>query len=193
MPGGALRPWLAVTILAAATLPAARAATAWATDPDRSRLEFTATQAGGEFEGRFKRFLPDIVFDPQDLAASRFVVEIDTGSADTLEKDRDAALAGPEFFDVARWPSARYEASRFTKAGGDRFEALGKLTIRGITRDVRLAFTFSRSAGGRSASLTGSTTIRRLDFGVGQGEWQDTRWLGNDVGIRFDLALLEKE
>jgi len=49
-------------------------------------------QAGAEFEGRFKRFTPEIRFDPADLAGSRFLVEIDTRSADTQDGDRDAAL-----------------------------------------------------------------------------------------------------
>jgi polyisoprenoid-binding protein YceI len=191
--GGAARKRLsavgAVLSAAIAFGSVAEAASAWTADPARSRLEFTATQAGGEFDGRFERFRPEIVFDPADLASSRIVVEIETGSADTQDKDRDTALAGEEFFAVARWPSARYEARQFTAAGGDRFEAHGKLTLRGITRDVRLAFSFKPSADGRTAALSGGTTIRRLDFGIGQGEWADPKWIGNEVRIRFVLAL----
>jgi polyisoprenoid-binding protein YceI len=37
--------------------------------------------------------------------------------------------------------------------------------------------------------LAGGTTVRRLDYGVGQGEWSDTQWVGNDVRIRFELNL----
>ena len=72
---------------------------------------------------------------------------------------------------------------------GARFEAQGKLTIRDVTRPVRLPFTFVVAADGRTARLSGGTTIQRLDFGVGQGEWNDTTWVGNAVDIHFDLAL----
>jgi polyisoprenoid-binding protein YceI len=176
-------------LAALAVAPSARAATAWTTALGLSRLDFTATQAGGAFDGQFRRFRADIVFDPADLAGSRFKVEIETGSADTQDEDRDAALSGKDFFAADRWPTATYEASRFAATGPGRYEARGRLTIRGVTHDVPVTFTFSPAADGRSAALTGGTTIRRLDFGVGQGEWQDTKWIGNDVRIRFELIL----
>ena len=189
-PGTVIRAgWLASLLLAAAP---SHAATAWSTDAARSRLEFTATQAGGDFDGAFGRFQADIVFDPADLAHGRFRVEIDAGSAHTGEKDRDGLLAGGDFFAVERWPKSRFEADRFVSLGGGRFEALGKLTIRDVTREIRLPFSYRPSTDGIHAEMTGGTTIRRLDYGVGQGEWRDTKWVGDDVRIRFELMLQRK-
>lgn len=176
----------AALLLAAA---GTHAATAWTTDPAQSRLEFTATLAGGDFDGAFRRFAAGIEFDPADLEGSRFRVEIDTASADTGDADRDLALKGADFFAVERWPGARFSADRFVALGNGRFEALGRLTIRDTSREVRLPFSFKAVAGGTRAVLAGGTTIRRLDFGVGQGEWQDTQWLGDEVRIRFTLQL----
>jgi polyisoprenoid-binding protein YceI len=169
--------------------PAAHAAGTWTTDAAQSRLEFTATLAGGDFDGTFRRFKADIDFDPADLAGSRFGVEIDTASADTADAERDLALRGADFFAVERWPSARFSAERFVALGDGRFEALGKLTIRDTSREVRLPFSFEPVADGKRAELAGGMTIRRLDYGVGQGEWQDTQWLGDEVRIRFTLQL----
>jgi len=180
---------LAATLLAAG---AAHGATAWVADTAASRLGFTGTLAGGSFDGRFHRFEPDIVFDPSDLAGSRFRVTVETGSADTQDADRDAILKGPEFFAVERWPAARFEATRFVTVGDGRYEARGRLTIREVTRDVALPFSFKPSVDGRTATLSGGTGIRRLDFGVGQGEWRDTEWVGDEVTIRFDLLLQRK-
>ena len=168
---------------------AAHAATAWTTDPAQSRLEFTATLAGGDFDGAFRRFKAEIEFDPSDLAGSRFRIEIDTASADTGDADRDVALEGADFFAVERWPSARFAADRFVALGNGRFEALGRLTIRDNSREIRLPFSFKPAADGTHAGLAGGTTIRRLDYGVGQGEWQDTQWLADEVRIRFTLQL----
>lgn len=165
------------------------AATAWTADPAGSRLDFTATQAGGEFDGAFRRFRAEIAFDPADLAGSRFQVEIETASAATGDKDRDQTLAGNDFFATTRWPTARFEADRFIALGGDRYEARGRLTIRDVTREVRLPFRFQPAAGGAEAGMRGGTTIRRLDYGVGQGEWGDTTLVGNEVRIRFELRL----
>jgi len=189
-PGAIIRVgWLAALLSAAAP---SHAATAWSTDAARSRLEFTATQAGGDFDGAFGRFQADIVFDPANLAQGRFRVQIDTGSARTGEKDRDGLLAGADFFAVERWPRSRFEADRFVSLGGGRFEALGRLTIRDVTREIRLPFSFRPSPDGTRAEMTGGVTIHRLDYGVGQGEWQDTKWVGDEVRIRFELILQRK-
>ena len=174
------------TVLVAAT---AWAATAWQAVLGTSTIEFTGTLADGDFTGRFGRFEAGIAFDPADLAGSRFRVVVETGSADTKDPDRDAALKGPEFFDAARWPTATYEASEFVATGPGRFEARGRLTLRGVTRDVPVRFEFKAPGDGRSASLTGEATLQRLDFGVGQGEWRDTGSLRNDVHVRFSLLL----
>ena len=181
---------LLLLFLAAGPVPAA---TAWRTDAAGSQLAFRAMQAGAEFEGRFKRFEPQIQFDPADLAGSRFVVEIDTRSADTEDADRDAALASGDFFATDRWPTAHFETTGFAAKGPGKFEARGRLTIRDVTRNVLLPFTFTPAADGQHATLAGGTTIRRLDFGVGQGEWTDTTWVGNEVKIRFELRLASAE
>ncbi len=187
------RPTLAggLTALLLAAAPS-QAATAWTTDAAGSRLEFTATQAGGAFDGVFRNFRADITFDPADLDGSRFRVDIETATADTGEKDRDRTLSGSDFFAVERWPRARFEADRFVALGAGRFEARGKLTIRDTTREVRLPFAFQPSASDARAEMSGGTTIRRLDFGVGGGEWIDTTLVGNDVRIRFVLRLQRK-
>jgi polyisoprenoid-binding protein YceI len=179
---------IAIALLALAAGPA-WSATAWATNAAASKLVFVATQAGGEFEGRFARYAPVIVFDPADLAHSRFAVQIDTTSAETGETDRDNILKGKDFFATSQWPAARFEASAFRAVSPGNFEATGRLTLRNVTRDVRLPFTFKPGPDGRTAVLAGGATVQRLDYGVGQGEWADTQWVGNDVRIRFELHL----
>jgi len=175
----------ALLVFAAST----QAATTWYSDSARGRLTFAATQAGARFEGRFQTFDPQITFDPADLAHSRFVVTVDTATADTQDHERDETLRGKDFFDVARWTKAKFETTGFKPLGGARYEAAGQLTIRDVTKPARLTFTFTPGAGGASATLAGGTTIKRLDFGIGQGEWTDTAGVGNDVEIRFELTL----
>jgi polyisoprenoid-binding protein YceI len=53
--------------------------------------------------------------------------------------------------------------------------AVGKLTIRGVSKDVHVLFTFQPAAG----TLIGKTTMGRLDYGVGQGDWTATDQVGN--------------
>jgi polyisoprenoid-binding protein YceI len=72
-------------------------------------------------------------------------------------------------------------------AKGTSYTATGKLTIRNVTRDVPIAFTFEKKDG--SAWLKCSAQIKRMDFGVFQGDWKDTEQVGNDVKVNFTLLL----
>jgi len=150
------------------------------------RLTFEATQAGATFNGRFGRFRADVGFDPADPAACHFEVRIETGSADTRESQRDEVLKGPDFFWVDRYPHATYRGGG-CRADGQQYTLDGELTLRGVTRPVPLRFTYVREQGG--AAIEGSARLSRLAFGVGQGEWQSTEWVGDEVIVRFDLLL----
>lgn len=177
------------SIVVAALLCAglAYAATQWVLQPKQSQLTFTATQAGAPFEGVFKKFDADIRFDPADIANSRFEVKVDLASVDTRDGERDDTLKGPDLFSVKQYPTATYVAERFEHRGGSKFAAQGKLTLRGVTRDVPIEFTFETNNTG--AWLKGTANLKRLDFGVGQGEWKDTSSIANEVQVRYALLL----
>src|SRR5918994_802613 len=172
--------------LAVLPFSAAGAAATWTLE-DGSAIRFTAYQEGAPVEGSFGSFTAEIVFDPDDLAASRVAVRIDAASITTGHKDRDTALRSASFLDVKSWPSATFEGDRLVHEGGDRYEAQGRLTIRDVTRDVVLPFrlTIEQAAGRQVARATGELTISRLDYGVGQGEWASTKTVGDDVIIHI--------
>ena len=182
----------AALLVAAALISVAHAAApaAWTADPAKSSLEFTFVQAGAKTTGRFARFMANIDFLPADAAAGKFDVNIDLNSVDTRDKDRDTQLRAPELFDVMKFPRAQYVATQFA-ARGNEFTGTGKLSLRGISRDVPLTFTFETAteAGQPVAHLKGTATVNRLAFGVGQGEWKSTEWIAEDVEIAFDLRL----
>lgn len=179
---------LAIAALTLATT-LAFAATQWVLQPKQSELGFTAKQAGAAFQGKFEDYTADIRFDPNDLATSRFEVKVDLASVDTGDAERDDILKGEDLFAVKKWPTATYVAEGFQHQGGTKFAARGKLTLRGVTRDVPIQFTFESNSTG--AWLKGSATIKRLDFGVGQGEWKDTgaEGIANEVQVQYALRL----
>jgi polyisoprenoid-binding protein YceI len=178
---------LVVGLSAGLVAAVALAAAQWSMQPKESKLTFVGEQAGAQFEGGFDKFTADISFDPKNLAASRFDVKIDTASVNTQDGERDTTIKSADLFDVAKFPSAQYVADKFTDKGGNKYSATGKLTLRNVTKDVPIDFTFENKDGG--AWLKGTAKIKRLDFGVGQGEWKDTATVGNDVQVRFSLRL----
>jgi polyisoprenoid-binding protein YceI len=163
------------------------AAAQWQLQPKQSKLTFVGTQAGAAFEGTFEKFTADIKFDAQDLPSSRFDVLIDLASVNTADSERDETLRGADLFDVKKFPQGKFVAEQFVAKGAGKYTGAGKLTLRNVTRDVPIEFTFEQKDG--SAWLKGSAALKRLDFGVGQGEWKDTDTVANEVKVRFILLL----
>ncbi|SRR5579883_2082412 len=184
---------IAPGMLAAALLiaPATRAATpqsAYSLIAAQSSLAYTFIQAGAANQGRFASYSVD--FDPD---AGRLAVIIDMRSFDTGDSQRNGVLGGKDFFDVAHHPQARFTATQLVRTATG-YDATGPLTLHGITRNVRVPFTWrTATVQGRTVGyLTGQTTLRRLDFGIGQGQWQSTEWVGNEVTVRYSLVLTPK-
>jgi polyisoprenoid-binding protein YceI len=175
-------------LLSAAALAAGDVAS-FTADPLLSRLEFTGVQAGAEFKGVFHKFTANVDFAPEALAGSHIDVQIDMNSVDSMDKDRDTTIRGKDIFDVAHMPTAHYVTKTITKTATG-FNAAGALTLHGVTKDVPIDFQFTSAAGG--AKLTGSAKLNRLDFGVGQGDWKSTEWVGDAVKISFSLVLKPK-
>jgi polyisoprenoid-binding protein YceI len=169
---------------------AAAAGTAsYVADGAQSRLDFTGVQAGAEFKGVFHKFTAAVDFSPDALPTSHFDIQIDLSSEDSSDKDRDQTIKGPDIFDVAHNPSAHYVTKSITKTATG-YSAVGALTLRGVTKDVPIDFEFAQAAAG--AKLDGSAKLKRLDFGVGQGDWKSTEWIADAVKVSFSLQLKPK-
>lgn len=179
---------LAVLLFAQAASLAAQEPSAWRVEQG-SRIGFVATQSGAPVEGAFEDFTAEIVFDSEDLAASRVAVVIQIASVNSQSKDRDEMIRSAPLFDAAQWPVARFEAEGFKDLGGGSYEAAGSLTLRDVTLPVVLPFTLTTEERGGSlhATASGELTVQRLDYGVGQGLWEDTSVVGNDVTIKIDI------
>lgn len=151
-----------------------------------STLAFTGTYQGEAFTGRFPGFSTRLRFDPQRLADARLDVTIPLATATTGVDDYDGELRGDAFFDAVRFPQARYTATKFRSLGGNRFVAEGTLQLRGASRPVSLAFTWTP---GTRPVLSGRATVRRLDFGVGGGDWADTSLIPDEIAVSTKVVL----
>jgi polyisoprenoid-binding protein YceI len=176
-------------VLAALALPCVGFAADYAVQPAASKLGFSGSFQGASFDGSFGRWTAAISYDPANLAASKFDVTVELASAKTGDSDRDGALPGADFFDVAKYPEAHFVSTGFRREGG-KVIADGQLTLRGVTKPVSLAVEFRPQGGG--ATLDVATTLKRLDFGVGGGEYADTSVIGADVKVSAHLALTAK-
>jgi polyisoprenoid-binding protein YceI len=152
-----------------------------------STLTFATQYQGEVFVGRLPSFSTRVSFDPTNLPASRLDVGIALAGVSVANPEGDEALRGADFFDVARFPQARFTATGFRSLGGNQYAADGTLSLRGMSRPVTL--TFGWTPGARPV-LTGKATVRRLDFGVGGGDWADTDLIPNEVAVSTRVLLV---
>lgn len=158
----------------------------WLADASRSRIGFVTRYAGGAVEGRFGRWTSDIVFDPTDPASASASIAIDLASTETGSDEMDAALVGADWFDVAAFPEARFHSERIHPLGGDRYEAEGRLGLRGVTLPIRVPMRIV--VDGDRATATGEIELDRSLFGVGQGTWSSDESVPRMVRVAFHLV-----
>lgn len=152
-----------------------------------SEIVFTTRQMGVPVEGRFARFSAQVALDPRQPQSGSVGLAIDTASARFGSADLDAEVHRPTWLNAAAFPQATFQSTAIRAAGPGRFEVAGRLTIKGTARE--LVVPVQLAAAGAQQVASGSFTIRRLDYKVGEAEWADTSLLANDVQVRFKLLL----
>jgi polyisoprenoid-binding protein YceI len=155
--------------------------------PAQSEVQFTARQMGVPLEGHFKKFDAQVSFDPAKLATSKIVFTVDTGSATMGSRETDAELPKATWFNVPQFPQATFQSSAIKALGAGKFEVTGKLSIKGMARDVVAPVTLVQN--GATTLATGALPLKRLAFKIGENEWADTSMVADDVQVKFKLAL----
>ena len=152
-----------------------------------SEIAFTTKQMGVPVEGKFTKFSAQIALDPKKPETGTVAFSIDTGSARFGSAELDAEVPKATWLNVPKFPQASFQSSSVKAAGPGKFEVAGKLSIKGVQRDVVVPVQLAQAGGNSTA--TGTFTIKRLAFKVGDGEWTDTSMLADDIQIRFKLQL----
>jgi len=181
-----MRSLISALILAAGASDAAWA-DCWATPPDGPPITFTATQAGAPISGSFHEYQGRVCLpEPGEAGSAEFKVA--TASVDMGVPEFDTEMCGPLWFDCKQWPEATFRADEVVDLGEGSFHVVGKLTLRDVTRPFTTDVRLERTGDGIDAS--GEFEFSRLDFQVGQGEWSDTRWVGETVTVRLETPLV---
>jgi len=177
----------AACLIAAAAVAPALAQAPQKVDASKSYIRFVSKQMNVPVEGRFRRFEGTVAFDPAKPEATRAELEIDLASFVLGNEEGETEARRPLWFDVARFPRARFVTSSVRAVGADKYEASGALTIKGITRDVAAPLTLTESAGLRI--VEGQLPIKRLQFKVGEGHWSDIETVADEVVVRFRFTI----
>ena len=177
----------AVVLLAASAWLPASAEECYRADDHNGSVSFEVKQAGAPFRGKFRRFGGEVCL--LEGRATRIDVWLDPASVDAGLPEIDAALKDKEFFAVDQYPRIVY-TSQSVEARGSTQLAHGVLEIKGKRHDLDISLSLRRE--GDNPIVSGTLTLNRLEYGIGIGEWSNTKWLGGEVNVQFWAALSAK-
>lgn len=186
--------------LAAALLAAHTAAVAapvrYDVDPTHTYPSFEADHLGGlsVWRGKFNQTAGQVLLDKAAGTGSVDIV-VEADSIDFGLELMNAVARGQEYFDVARFPQARFRGVLQDFVDGQPRALAGELTLRGVTRPLTLAIRqfkclphplFKRELCGADALAT----LRRDDFGIDAGK---AYGFAMEVTLRIQVEALAAE
>jgi polyisoprenoid-binding protein YceI len=186
-PQFSLRLVVAALALAWTASATAQAAAAQKLVLAQSTVGFVSRQMGVPVQGKFTRFDVQSSFDPKNLATSKVSLTIDLSSADLGNAETETELKKPGWFDSAKRPQAGFTSTAIKALGANKFEIDGQLSIKGNTQRVLIPISLAQS--GASTEANGVFQIKRIDFKIGEGDWNDVSIVANEVQVNFKLTL----
>lgn len=164
--------------------------TTWNLDTAHSGIHFSVRHmVFAKVRGRFATWSGTIDAG-DDLTKAKVRAEIDAASIDTGEADRDKHLRSADFFDVEQYPKLTFTSTRVERDGDD-YTLVGDLTIRDVTKEVKLEVESGGQAkdpwGNQRMAFTAKTSVDRKDFGL---KWNQVLEAGGVlVGEKIDIEI----
>jgi polyisoprenoid-binding protein YceI len=172
---------------------AALSAAEYVLDVDHSNVQFSVPLlALSRVTGKFMRY--DVKLSAgkaRDLSQAKVTAVIETSSIATGSDSWDAKLRTPAYFDAQKYPEIRFESRRVRKVKG-RWEAVGTLSIHGVTREITLPFEIKgRFDGPRPddrIGISATFSFDRREFGMAWDSNPEAKAVGTRVTV--DITLL---
>ncbi|MDP4199295.1 MAG: YceI family protein [Bacteroidota bacterium] len=143
----------------------------WTLDATHSHAGFSVKHLMiSNVKGEFRELAGELQFDPLNIEHSSLLATLQVASIETREASRDAHLKSADFFDAATYPELTFRSTNWQHTSGDELIVAGDLTIRGVTRPVKLNVESTQIVkdpwGGSRIGFSGRTKINRKDFGL---------------------------
>lgn len=123
--------------------------------------------------GSFKTFDGSFDYDAEHPENNKVNVTIDIASLDSNHALRNEHLTGEGFFDAATFPKATFVSTSYEARDADNGVLHGKLTLRGVTKDVDIALHQVGAGqdpwGGFRRGFEGTTTLHLSDYHMKKG------------------------
>ncbi|MCG8470747.1 MAG: YceI family protein [Desulfobacterales bacterium] len=188
--------WMVMLLLVVLVPSAGASLESWKLDSAHTGVYFEVEHIFSRLRGHFSDFSAEVELDLKEMSRSRCTFVVKTKSIDTFNRKRDTHLRSDELFHAGKYPEMRFQSTVITPSGGDRYMMEGHLTIRGVTRKVRVPFTFHGVMSNpfrksqKVAGFTAEFILNRLDYGVGDGKYVKMGVIGKDVKVTITTELI---
>jgi len=157
-------------------------------DPTKSTIGFSFSQLGVSMKGKFTKLDAALFFDAKKPEATKAEFSVDLGSVDLGDKAYNDETKSAVWLNVGKFPRATFVADKVVSLGGNKFEATGKLAIKGVSQPIKAQFSVTDSA---SPLVEGAFTMKRLGWKIGDKEWGDTSVVADDVKVTFKFTTIK--
>ncbi|MGE5276703.1 MAG: YceI family protein [Acidobacteriota bacterium] len=182
-----------------ATIPEADAAPLiFSVDRTHSEVSFQVRHLVSKVRGRFTDFDGTLAVHPDRPEEASVSFTVRAASIDTDLPERDQHLRSADFFDAQRLPEITFRSSRVVSRGGESYEVEGTLTIRGVSRPIRVPVSFlgfvTDPWGNEKAGFEAQFKVDRKDFGIVWNAVLDNGGLvlGDEVTVSVNLEMVRR-
>lgn len=167
-------------------------------DPAHSRIGFVARHAMvTKVRGAFNEFEGTVTLDGANPANSSAQVTISAASIDTRNAQRDEHLHSNDFLSMDEYPQITFSSTGARQVDDSTFELTGDLTIKGVTNQITIPFSYEGAAkdpfGNLRVGFEGAVTINRKDYGITWNAALETGGVlvSDKVTLEFELSLVK--
>ena len=175
------------------------AKTKWNADLTHSELGFKIKHLMiTNVPGSFKNFQAEVETDKDDFSAAQIRLTADVHSISTSNEPRDQHLRTADFFEADKHPQLIFQSTKIEKQNDDTFQLSGDLTMKGVTRPVRLSVEYNGITrdpwGGERAGFSVTGKLNRSDWGIRFNSALETGgvMLGEEVKIHAEIELVKQ-
>ena len=176
------------------------AKTKWLLDPMHSELQFKIKHLMiSNVSGSLKNFNAVVETEAEDFSTAVINLSAEMASISTNNEQRDAHLRNSDFFEVEKYPELKFRSTKVEKRDTDHFTLHGELTLKGVTKPVKLGVQFNGTTkdpwGGERAGFLVSGKINRADWGVNFNSVLESGGvvLGEEVKINSEIQVVKQE
>lgn len=189
---------IVITLTLVLLLAAMSKAEKWDIDVPHSSVGFTVRHmVVTKIHGKFNDFTGHIEFDGKNIEKGSATVTVQIASIDTDNEERDKHLKSPDFFDATKFPTMMFKTKKVVKGEGNKFQLVGDLTIKDVTKEVVFDCEFHGTVndpwGNTRAGFSAVAKINRQDFKLKWSKKLDTGGLvvGDEVTINLEIEAVK--